>query len=244
MPPRTRGLVETVLGGVALAGATASGALLFSLTQAGRGSLPELVVTIGVPGTLALVAAVVLARVTTGPRLVHAVLLGAGAGTAGTVALEVIRITGFRAFDSMPGDIAMLMGVLLLDRIMEGPSTASNLAGWGYHLWNGAMFGVTYAVTVGGFPRSRRSSYGGALLGAAYGALLGTGFLAGPVPHSLGAGVFGVDFGPQFAVTVYLAHLAFGAVTGWLVHRYGTSITPLWEEAATGAGLGSRADPR
>ncbi|UGY94617.1 hypothetical protein [Streptomyces gobiensis] len=234
MTARARPLVDLLLSGVVLAGATAAGSVLFAAAQGGYGTLPELVLRYGIPGAVAVALAPLLALRVSGPRLGRAVLLGAVAGLAGTVVLEVFRETGFRVFDSMPGDIAMLMGVLLRDQIMQGPDAASNIAGWAYHFWNGAMFGVTYAVLVGGFPfRRRRGALSGTLLGTGYGLALGTGFLLSPVTKAVGAGVFGTDFGARFAVTVYLAHAGFGALMGWLVHRYGRRIEPLWTVART-----------
>lgn len=111
----------------------------------------------------------------------------------------------------------MLMGVLLRDQIMQGPDTASNIAGWTYHVWNSGMFGVTYAVLLGGFPFRRfGGAVAGTLMGTGYGLALGTGFLLSPVPKAVGAGVFGTDFGAKFAITVYLAHAGFGACwAGW-----------------------------
>jgi len=49
---------------------------------------------------------------------------------------------------------------------------------------------------------------------------MGIGFMAGPVAVSLGVGRFGVNFGWGFAVTVTLAHIAFGGVLGWLIYRW------------------------
>ncbi|UQA91109.1 hypothetical protein [Streptomyces halobius] len=226
-PART--VTELALSAVVLAGATAAGALLFALAEGGYATLSDLVREVGLPGAIAVVAAPLIAWRISGPRLGRAVLLGAVAGIAGTAVLELARETGFRGFDSMPGDIAMLMGVLLRDQIMQGPDTASNIAGWGYHVWNGAMFGVIYAVLIGGFPRrGRGGALAGTLMGLVYGLLLGTGFMASPVPNAVGAGEFGVDMWPKFALTVYLAHAGFGALTGFLVHRFGARIAPLW----------------
>lgn len=117
--------------------------------------------------------------------------------------------------------------MLLTNRMMQGPDLASNLAGWGDHAWNGAMFAVPYVLAVGGFPRRGRHWHGAAM-GAVYGALLGTGFLLSPVPRALGVGVFGSDFGARFAVTVYLAHVGFGAAVGALTHRFGRNLDPIW----------------
>lgn len=32
----------------------------------------------------------------------------------------------------------------------------------------------------------------------------------------------------EFQTTVYLAHIVFGAITGVLIHRFGSRVTPLW----------------
>lgn len=61
-----------------------------------------------------------------------------------------------------------------------------------------------------------------------YGLVLGTGFLLSPVVKAMGAGVFGLDFGAKMAVTVYLAHLCFGAILGLLAHRFARGLEPLW----------------
>ena len=51
----------------------------------------------------------------------------------------------------MPGDLPKLIGIKVLGRmVMQGPDLSSNLAGWGFHFWNGAMFGIIYVLLVGG----------------------------------------------------------------------------------------------
>ncbi|MFF0628780.1 hypothetical protein [Streptomyces sp. NPDC004296] len=118
---------------------------------------------------------------------------------------------------------------LLKNQIMQGPDTASNITGWTDHVWNGAMFGITYAVMVGGFPfRKRGGGTAGALMGMAYGLMLGVGFLGSPVPNAVGAGEWGADMWPKFQITVLLAHAGFGALVGWLVRRLGNRIAPPW----------------
>lgn len=97
------------------------------------------------------------------------------------------------------------MGVLLLDRFALGPSTASTIAGYLYHFFNGAAFGVIYSMLMKG-----RSRWWAVL----YGVAIGVGFMVSPVVQALGIGLFGKDFGWQFAATVVTAHLAFGAVLG------------------------------
>ncbi|MDA3919423.1 MAG: hypothetical protein PF501_01880 [Salinisphaera sp.] len=44
--------------------------------------------------------------------------------------------------------------------------------------------------------------------------------MTGPVMTMMGAGVFGQDFAPiKFPFTVYLAHIAFGSVVGYVVQQ-------------------------
>jgi hypothetical protein len=127
-----------------------------------------------------------------------------------TVPLEAVRFVGFH-FDYMPGNLPRLMGVLLLDRFAEGPSTASDIAGWAYHFWNGTSFGIIYAVLLG----TRRR-----WLGALYGLLIGIGFMVSPVVKSLGVGYFGLQFSFGFPVTVTLAHLGSVLALGFLARCF------------------------
>lgn len=191
-----------VLAGLALALAGV-GPIIFPAAQSGRGTLPVLAGRLLIPALLGLV---VVARASRGrrPWLARDILGGAAAGALATIALEAIRLTGYR-LGVMPGNLPRLMGVLLLDRFALGPSLASDVAGWAYHFWNGASFGIIYVLLVGTRIRS---------FGAMYGALIGLGFLVSPVVLSLGAGRFGLDFSAGFPATVLLAHLGFGIALG------------------------------
>ena len=100
------------------------------------------------------------------------------------------------------------MGVLLLDRFAMGPNWLSNLAGWGYHFWNGAAFGLIYTLLFG------RSPYWSDLI---YGSLIGIGLMSSPVVVAMGVGYFGSQFGIGFPITVMLAHLVFGLILGKFV---------------------------
>jgi hypothetical protein len=103
------------------------------------------------------------------------------------------------------------MGVLLLDRFALGPSTASDIAGWAYHFWNGASFGIIYVLLFG---VTRRWA------GVLYGIAVGIGFMISPVVISLGVGYFGLQFSKGFPVTVLTAHIAFGLSLGFLASRF------------------------
>jgi hypothetical protein len=173
----------------------------------GYGSLHEFAKILVVPGAAGLFLAWAAIRRCGWLDIASAIRNGALTGAAATLALEAIRYSGFR-LGFMPGNLPELMGVLLLDRFALGPSTASTLAGFAYHFWNGACFGLIFAVLVAGRSRWWAIPY-------AFG--IGIGFLAGPVVQALGVGLFGRDFGWHFAATVLLAHVAFGAALGSLL---------------------------
>jgi len=99
---------------------------------------------------------------------------------------------------------------LLLDQFAQGPDLWSNVAGWSYHFWNGAAFGIIFSVVAG---------KGNIKHGILFGVLVGIGFMVSPVTRALGIGMFGLQFkdGYQFLLTVTLAHIAFGSILGWIM---------------------------
>jgi hypothetical protein len=133
------------------------------------------------------------------------------AGLVATIALEIVREIGYR-LGGMPGDLPKLMGVLLLNRFADGPDTWSNIAGWAYHFWNGACFGIIFTLLFGRLKIA---------WGIVYGLVLGIVFMVSPVTRSLGIGAFGFQFndGYQFLITVTLAHIAYGALLGFLIYK-------------------------
>jgi hypothetical protein len=139
------------------------------------------------------------------------IINGIVAGVVATIALEIVREIGFR-LGGMPGDLPKLMGVMLLNRFADGPDTWSNIAGWSYHFWNGACFGIIFSLLLG---RAKTA------WGIVYGLLLGLGFMISPVTIALGIGYFGLQFndGYQFLITVTLAHAAYGALLGFLIYK-------------------------
>lgn len=183
----------------------AVGPIIFPVAQSGHGNLAALAVEALLPSIVFLAAVAVFAR--RGEIwLSRTIVLGALAGAIATVALEIVRLIGFH-FNYMPGNLPRLMGVLLLDRFALGPSPASDIAGWAYHFWNGAGFGIIYCLLLG---TSRR------WLGVVFGFAVGIGFLVSPVVISLGVGFFGLQYSYGFPITVLLGHLAFGGALGVL----------------------------
>ncbi len=218
---------ELLATGITLAAAGAGGAELFALSATERWSFHDLLLYIGVPAAILLLTMLGVATALRWRRLARGIVVGAIAGAVATLGLEAVRITGFRVFHSMPGDLPTLMGVKAADRIMVGPSTASTALGYLDHYWNGALLGIVFALVLGGFPARR--GWVAALTGLAFGIAIGYGFLDSPVPRSLGVGgVFATVSDGEFQATVYLAHAAFGLLLGILVHRFSVGLTPLW----------------
>lgn len=204
--------------------------LIFPAAEAGYGSLNAFAMDLLFPAIGALVLIALLARKWE-PVVARSIIWGALAGAIATVALEAIRIPGFY-LGTMPGQMPELMGVLLLNRFALGPSVASNIAGWAYHFWNGASFGIIYVLVIGA---ARRWA------GVLYAIAIGTGFMLSPAVIALGVGYFGVQFSLWFSVTVYAAHLAFGLVLGFLAKRFlAGQPSPLFAELWPAAGLDMR----
>jgi hypothetical protein len=203
---------------VLLAAASVS-PLIFPLAESGRSTMDVL-------AKFALLPAIGLIAVIWGllhrreDPLARHVAAGLAAGAVATIALEIVRLPGFW-LGFMPGNLPRLMGVLLLNQFAAGPTPASDIAGWAYHFWNGASFGLIYVLVFGTCRR---------WVGAIYGVLLGFGFMLSPVVSALGVGFLGLDFSRGFPLTVTLAHAAFGTVLGWLSARWlGFEASPLWE---------------
>lgn len=190
-------------------GLAAVGPLIFPIALSGHGNLAVLASNFLIPAIVFLAVIAAFSR-RTQPWLSRVIALGALAGAVATIPLEIVRLTGFH-FDYMPGNLPSLMGVLILDRFAQGPSFASDLAGWTYHFWNGASFGIIYSLLLG----TRRR-----WVGAIFGLAVGFGFLVSPVVISLGVGYFGLQFSSGFPVTVLLAHLTYGIALGVLSYRF------------------------
>lgn len=158
--------------------------------------------------------------------LSSSLMWGVAAGISGTFLMEIVRATGFRVFDGMPGSLPMLMGVQLTGRIMQGPDFLSNLIGWSDHFFNGIGFATLYLLLIG---RSRW------WLGVLYALVIATIFMLSPVMNIIGAGYFGQDFAPiRFPATVYAAHIAYGLMVGLVARKAPTVskglIMSVWED--------------
>lgn len=199
---------QVILGLLAL-GLAGAAPNLFPLAQAGIIKLSVSGKFILLPSVAALIIIFLIARAQGHATLTRRMLVGAGSGLFATLGLEVVRMISFR-LGGMPGDMPRLLGVLLTDRFMVGPSPLSDTLGWLYHFWNGVAFGLVFVLILG------RRSLVWTLI---YGQLIGLGFLASPAVKSMGIGTLGLDM-PAMPLTVILAHLVFGILL-WLGLRRG-----------------------
>jgi len=204
--PEFRGELFTSLLILASAGVSPN---IFVAAQAGIADMKVMGLWLLLPAIAVLLTTLLFARVRGYTRLVNRVLAGAAAGIIATAGLEAVRMYSFH-HGGMPGDLPRLMGVLLTDQFMVGPSPFSDTMGYAYHYWNGASFGIVFAVILG-----RKT----VLWGIAYGLVIGTVFLMSPPVDALGIGFMGKDM-PTMPLTVYIAHLAYGGILGWLCHRW------------------------
>lgn len=193
---------------------------LFPAAQAGMASFPSLISEFLFPSVALIFIIIIVAKILKYTDVTRLAINGILAGIISTVALEIIRESGFRS-GMMPGDLPRLMGVLILNQFASGPDIWSDLAGWAYHFWNGASFGLIFSLLIG-----QSKSWQGIF----YGLLIGVGFMISPVVKSLGIGLLGVDFkkGYEFATTVTVAHIAYGFFLSLLLKRLNKGIPPIW----------------
>jgi hypothetical protein len=189
---------------------------LFMLAQAGIAPFSLLVIRFLLPSIALILLVIGISKFIKYDDITRLAFNGILAGIISTVALEIFRESGFR-LGTMPGDLPRLMGVLMLNQFASGPDKWSDLAGWSYHFWNGAAFGLIFSLLLG---QSKLWQ------GLIYGLLIGVAFMISPVVKSLGIGLFGVEFknGYQFALTVTVAHAAFGLVLSTLLSRWNKGI--------------------
>lgn len=211
---------ELLATGVALAAAAVS-PLMFVGAAAGYGSMSFYTKFAVLPAIFAVIVIAAVARIRHWHRLYRGILAAAIAGPLAAVGLDVVRMIGFRIFGAMPGSMPMLMGVLITNRFLLGPNVWSDVVGWADHLLaNGIGFALVYVLIFG------RARWWAAVF---YAWLVATVFMISPAMNMLGGiGDFGLAMGPGFAVTVYLAHTAYGLILGLVVSRWCAVESPLW----------------
>lgn len=182
---------------------------LFVVAQAGYALLSDLAINFLIPSIILLILVIIAGYFIGEKETSKQIINGIIGGALATIGLEIVREIGFH-LGGMPGDMPKLLGVLLLNQFASGPDTLSNIAGWSYHFWNGASFGIIYSLIVG---------KGKVWYGIVYAILIAVGFMMSPAVIALGVGRFGVDFGIGFPITVTLAHIALGLILGWFINK-------------------------
>ncbi|HWX56581.1 MAG TPA: hypothetical protein VN176_18505 [Verrucomicrobiae bacterium] len=198
--PRTVRALRVSLIACALVSLAALVAHIFHLLP-----MPFFLEVFGVPSLLVLYGLAAYARKIDAHMLTQALGVGVLAGLAATVVYDGVRflverghLFGYNGF----------VPILMFGNWITGQpvgSTASKIAGWTYHYWNGATFGVIYALAMG-----RRKW----LWGIAYGILMECCML-GLFPMFLR-----VTNKTDFIAVSMIGHLFYGATLGWLSEKY------------------------
>lgn len=199
---------ETILSLVVLLMAAIS-PNIYPAAQAGYAGMPFLAKWLLIPSIVIILIVFGLAYSRHHKRLFNRMWAGASAGFIATIGLEIFREIGYH-LGWMPGDLPKLLGVLITNRFMVGPSTLSNIIGFSYHYWNGVSFGLIFALILG-----KKPFYWGTI----YALLIGTGFLLSPAVQAMGVGYMGSGL-PGMIETVYVAHLAYGSILGFLTYKW------------------------
>ena len=165
------------------------------------------------------------------PRLTNRLFKGMAAGVIATLALEAIRIPGYMFAKWMPMDsMVSLPGLFLTEKITmlsEVKQTVMQsgvpiylyhapldafIAGGLWHFWNGATFGIVYALLIG---------KGKWWYGMIWAVIIEMFMMVAPYLIMM-KGPFGVEHmdGYNIFVITLIAHLAFGAVLGIIVQKW------------------------
>ncbi len=165
------------------------------------------------------------------PHITNRLFVGMGAGAIASFALEAIRIPGYMVTKWIPMDsMISLPGLFLTEKISSlsevkqvimQSDVAMNLyhapldafmAGALWHFWNGATFGIVYALIIG----KGRWWYG-----MIWAFIIEIGMMLAPYLIIM-KGPFGIEHmdGYNIFVITLIAHLAFGAVLGILVQKW------------------------
>ena len=183
-----------------------------------------------IPSVVAIFAIGILSR-SKFPHITNRLFVGMGAGVVASFALEAIRIPGYMFAKWLPMDsMISLPGLLLTEKITSlteikqvimQSGVAMNLyhapldafmAGALWHFWNGATFGIVYALVIG---------KGKWWYGMIWAFIIEIGMMLAPYLIIM-KGPFGIEHmdGYNIFVITLIAHLAFGAVLGILVQKW------------------------
>jgi len=183
-----------------------------------------------IPSVVIIFAIAILSR-SKFPRITNRVFIGMAAGAIASIALEAIRIPAYMFAKWMPMDsMISLPGLLLTEKITElsqvkqvimQSGVSMNLyhapldafiAGGLWHFWNGATFGIIYALLIG----KGRWWYG-----MIWAVIIEMVMMVAPYLIMM-KGPFGIQYmdGYNIFVITLIAHILFGAVLGIIVQRW------------------------
>jgi len=172
------------------------------------------------------------------PQITKRIFVGMSAGAVASFALEAIRIPGYMFTKWIPMDsMISLPGLLLTEKIISisevkqiimQSGVAMNLyhapidafmAGVLWHFWNGATFGIVYALVIG---------KGKWWYGIIWAFIIEIGMMLSPYLIIM-KGPFGIEHmdGYNLFVITLIAHVAFGAVLGILVQKWKKGYQPI-----------------
>ncbi|RMF82756.1 MAG: hypothetical protein D6737_00840 [Chloroflexi bacterium] len=155
--------------------------------------------------------------------LYNRLVVGILAGIALTIALDVVRLTGFN-LGYLPADMPQRFGLQIMGLMpmRDQPTTTSTVVGYLYHFFNGIAFAVIYTTIFG-----RIRWWVGVLYAVLF---VEVGMMTLP-PMSQMTGYFGLNLGQGIWNGVFLttlfAHIAMGLVLGGLAQRFAHG-GPVW----------------
>lgn len=203
---------------VALAGAVVAGLSpnIGVAAFAGLASMKTLFWFALIPAEVLLFGLILYARFAGFERAFRRLWIGVLAGIALTIALDVVRYTGFR-LEYLPADMPLVFGKQILGLPMMAEATGpAYLLGYGYHFLNGIGFGVVYSVFFG------RSRWWLAVVYSVF--FVEVGMMTLP-PMAKMLGPFGVEqYGTVWNgmfLTTLLAHVSMGLALGGVVQAWG-----------------------
>jgi len=222
----SRGIGLTIIL-IILSGASASLLLLPPLGIIPYASFRDVVI---IPSVIIIFAIGILSR-SKFPRISNRLFVGMAAGAIASFALEVIRIPAYMFTKWIPMDsMISLPGLLLTEKITmlsevkqtimqsgvpmnlyHAPLDAF-IAGGLWHFWNGATFGIIYALLIG---------KGKWWYGMIWAVIIEMVMMMAPYLIIM-KGPFGIEHmdGYNIFVITLIAHLAFGAVLGIIVQKW------------------------
>ena len=212
---------------IILSGASASLLLLPPLGIIPYATFRDVVI---IPSVVIIFAIGILSR-SKFPRISNRLFVGMAAGAIASFALEAIRIPAYMFTKWIPMDsMISLPGLLLTEKITmlsevkqtimqsgvpmnlyHAPLDAF-LVGGLWHFWNGATFGIIYALLIG---------KGKWWYGMIWAVIIEMAMMVAPYLIIM-KGPFGIEHmdGYNIFVITLIAHLAFGAVLGVLVQKW------------------------